>query len=144
QQTSRFRLVSEAPAHASQRLERLAETFAAAAGQRADRSMMLWARRDPRIAPRVTRVLKRRLDYVASLLREHGLTTDEAQWRAQVIAFAYMGWLDRAAPSAATQAETRDWMRRLTALALAPSAERPRRRREPPAPTAAARRRKAR
>ena len=120
QQSSWFRLESERSDGAAERLERLAETFAAAAGQRADRAIARWAKRDPRIAARVAPVLARRLAYVAGLLRGTGLPAGEAAWRAQVVSFAYMGWLDRVGAEGVSKRAARVWIRRLTALALAP------------------------
>jgi AcrR family transcriptional regulator len=119
-QSGWFRLESERSDRASEKLERLAEAFAAAAGQKADRAMMRWAQADPRIAPRVSVVLKRRLAYVAELLSAHGLPLAEATWRAQVISFAFMGWLERTGPAGPSKPALRAWLRRLIALALAP------------------------
>jgi AcrR family transcriptional regulator len=126
-QSSGFRLESERSSRAAERLERLAETYAAAAGQRADLAIMRWAARDPRIRARVSRVLERRLHHVAGLLEAHGHPAGEAAWRAQVIAYAYMGWLDRAGPTGVTKRAALEWMRRLIALALAPAGARPHR-----------------
>ena len=122
QRSGWFRLESERPASASERLERLAEAFAAAAGQKADRAMMRWARTDPRVARRVTKVLRRRLSYVAELLRAHGLPASEATWRAQVISYAFMGWLERSGPGGASKRATAKWLSQLVSLALAPRA----------------------
>ena len=122
-----FRLESGRSGGAAERLERLAGTYAAAAGQRADLAIMRWATREPRIRARVSRALERRLHYVASLLEAHGHSAGEAAWRAQVISYAYMGWLDRAGPAGVTKRAALEWMRRLIALALAPALARPQR-----------------
>jgi hypothetical protein len=89
---------------------------------------MRWAQRDRSIAARVAEVLRRRLGYVASLLRAHGFDAAEAAWRAEVVAFAYMGWIDRAGIAEVSKAAARRWMRRLIALALTPAARGPLRR----------------
>jgi AcrR family transcriptional regulator len=83
-----FRLESDRKDLPRERLEFLVEAFTGAAGHRADRSMLRWAQGDPRIAQRVSRVLKRRLRYVSDLLRAHGLPAGEAVWRGKVISFA--------------------------------------------------------
>jgi AcrR family transcriptional regulator len=121
-QTSWFRLESEAARSPAARLERLGEVFAAAAGHAADRAMMRWAQRDAKIAARVTGILRRRGAYVATLLRMHGLAEEEAAWRAEVISFAYMGWLNRVGVASMSQRAVREWTARLVALALAPTA----------------------
>lgn len=54
-----------------------------------------WARRDERVAARVTVIDKRRQTFIADVLEDVGFSPDSAGTWAEIALLVYLGWIDR-------------------------------------------------
>lgn len=54
-----------------------------------------WARRDGRVAVRVTAIEKRRQTFIANVLEDVGFSSDAAAVWAEIAMLVYLGWVDR-------------------------------------------------
>jgi AcrR family transcriptional regulator len=62
---------------------------------RLESAMRTWARRDDRIATRISAIEKKRIAHIASVLRAIGFAAGAAESWAEMILLVYLGWLDR-------------------------------------------------
>jgi AcrR family transcriptional regulator len=54
-----------------------------------------WANQDSAVAERVSKIEQERIQYLAKLYSEAGFASSEAQVRAEITYFVYLGWVDR-------------------------------------------------
>jgi AcrR family transcriptional regulator len=71
-----------------------------------EKAVRTWAAIDPKARAAVQAIDRRRLDYVASLLKRSGLADDAARARAQILYWAFLGFAlsDQPLPQARQQA----------------------------------------
>jgi AcrR family transcriptional regulator len=62
---------------------------------RLESAMRTWARRDERIAVRITAIERKRTAHIASVLRAIGFAAPAAESWAEITLLVYLGWLDR-------------------------------------------------
>lgn len=60
-----------------------------------DTAIFQWANLDPMIRERVDQIEKRRVDYLTQILTESGHSSEEARYRADLLYFALLGYIDR-------------------------------------------------
>src|SRR5271167_1290411 len=81
-----------------------------------------WARRDERVAARISGIEKKRSAHVSSVLRDIGFAPEAAESWAEVALLVYLGWLDRATRDLEFQVSGRGLSQFLSDLILAASA----------------------
>jgi AcrR family transcriptional regulator len=62
---------------------------------RLEAAMRTWARRDDRIAVRISAIENKRIAHIASVLRAIGFAANAAESWAETTLLVYLGWLDR-------------------------------------------------
>jgi AcrR family transcriptional regulator len=86
----------DADSRAAVRWARFVERSADYERARLEAALRDWARRDARIASRITAIEKKRGAHIASVLRDVGFTPAAADSWAEVALLVYLGWVDRA------------------------------------------------
>jgi AcrR family transcriptional regulator len=82
-----------------------------------------WARRDERVALRVTEVEKRRVRVIANILVDVGFARDAADSWSEMVCLVYSGWLDRSARDGEFRLAGKGLGELLSELVLAASAK---------------------
>lgn len=82
-----------------------------------------WARRDERVARRVTQIERRKADVVANVLADIGFTKEDAVSWAEMVCLFHLGWLDRIARDGEFREAGRSLGEFLSDLVLAASAK---------------------
>jgi AcrR family transcriptional regulator len=106
---------------AAARWARFVEHCADRSLARMESALRSWARRDERVASRISLIEKRRAQHIASVLRDIGFTPALADSWAQIALLVYLGWLDRATRDQDFQANGRSLSESLSDLILAAS-----------------------
>jgi AcrR family transcriptional regulator len=88
---------------------------------RLEAALRAWARRDERVAARISSIEKKRTKHVASVLRDIGFTPELADSWAEIALLVYLGWLDRATRDLEFQVVGRSLSESLSDLILAAS-----------------------
>ena len=89
---------------------------------RREAALRAWARRDERVAARISGIEKKRSAHVSSVLRDIGFAPAAAESWAEVALLVYLGWLDRATRDLEFQVSGRGLSQFLSDLILAASA----------------------
>ena len=84
--------------------------------------MRAWARRDERVAARISGIEKKRSAHVSSVLRDIGFAPVAAESWAELALLVYLGWLDRVTRDLEFQFSGRALSEFLSDLILAASA----------------------
>jgi AcrR family transcriptional regulator len=88
---------------------------------RVEAALRAWARRDERVASRISSIEKKRTKHIASVLRDIGFTPELAESWAEIALLVYLGWLDRATRDLEFQVAGRSLGESLSDLILAAS-----------------------
>jgi AcrR family transcriptional regulator len=88
---------------------------------RLEAALRAWARRDERVATRISAIEKKRAKHIASVLRDIGFTPELAESWAEIALLVYLGWLDRATRDLEFQVSGRSLSESLSDLILAAS-----------------------
>jgi AcrR family transcriptional regulator len=91
------------------------------AAARVEAALRAWARRDERVASRISSIEKKRTKHIASVLRDIGFTPELAESWAEIALLVYLGWLDRATRDLEFQVAGRSLSESLSDLILAAS-----------------------
>jgi AcrR family transcriptional regulator len=108
--------------HAAARWARFVEHCADLSLARLEAALRAWARRDERVAARISGIEKKRSAHVSSVLRDIGFAPEAAESWAEVALLVYLGWLDRATRDLEFQVSGRGLSQFLSDLILAASA----------------------
>lgn len=106
---------------AAARWARFVEHCADPSLARLESALRSWARRDERVASRIQVIEKRRVQHIASVLRDTGFSPPLAESWAQIALLVYLGWLDRATRDVEFQVNGRSLSESLSDLILAAS-----------------------
>lgn len=106
---------------AAARWARFIEHCADPARARLEASLRAWARRDERVASRISGIEKKRAKHIASVLRDIGFTQELAESWAEIALLVCLGWLDRATRDLEFQISGRSLSESLSDLILAAS-----------------------
>ncbi|MFZ0885597.1 MAG: TetR/AcrR family transcriptional regulator [Candidatus Acidiferrales bacterium] len=106
---------------AAARWAQFIEHCADPARARLEAALRAWARRDERIASRVSAIEKKRAKHIASVLHDIGFTPELAESWAEIALLVYLGWLDRATRDLEFQVSGRSLSESLSDLILAAS-----------------------
>jgi AcrR family transcriptional regulator len=82
-----------------------------------------WARRDERVAERVTAIEKRKARLIADVLSDVGFAPEAAESWAEMVGLVYLGWLDRTARDGEFRNASRGLGEFLSDLVLAASSK---------------------
>ena len=107
---------------AAARWARFVEHCADLSRARLEAALRAWARRDERVAARISGIEKKRSAHVSSVLRDIGFAPEAAESWAEVALLVYLGWLDRATRDLEFQVSGRGLSQFLSDLILAASA----------------------
>jgi AcrR family transcriptional regulator len=88
---------------------------------RLEAALRAWARRDERVAARISSIEKKHTKHIASVLRDIGFTPELADSWAEIALLVYLGWLDRATRDLEFQVAGRSLSESLSDLILAAS-----------------------
>ena len=88
---------------------------------RVEAALRAWARRDERVASRISSIEKKRTKHIASVLRDIGFTPELAESWAEIALLVYLGWLDRATRDLEFQVAGRSLSESLSDLIFAAS-----------------------
>jgi AcrR family transcriptional regulator len=88
---------------------------------RLEAALRAWARRDERVASRISSIERKRAKHIASVLRDIGFTPELAESWAEIALLVYLGWLDRATRDLEFQVTGRSLSESLSDLILAAS-----------------------
>jgi AcrR family transcriptional regulator len=88
---------------------------------RLEAALRAWARRDERVASRISSIEKKRSKHIASVLRDIGFAPDLAESWAEIALLVYLGWLDRATRDLEFQVSGRSLSESLSDVILAAS-----------------------
>jgi AcrR family transcriptional regulator len=86
---------SRAQRGARPRLERFVALVREVRGRIPESAIFMWAREDTKVARRVKRVERARIDFLASVLEAMDIPTEEAELRAELAYLAFVGMADR-------------------------------------------------
>ncbi len=106
---------------AAARWARFIEHCADPSRARVEAALRAWARRDERVAARISAVEKKRAQHIASVLHDIGFTPELAESWAEIALLVYLGWLDRATRDLEFQVTGRSLSESLSDLILAAS-----------------------
>jgi AcrR family transcriptional regulator len=107
---------------AAARWARFVEHCADLSCARREAALRAWARRDERVAARISGIEKKRSAHVSNVLRDIGFAPEAAESWAEVALLVYLGWLDRATRDLEFQVSGRGLSQFLSDLILAASA----------------------
>ncbi|MGA6959662.1 MAG: hypothetical protein WBY38_09655, partial [Candidatus Acidiferrales bacterium] len=88
---------------------------------RLEAALRAWARRDERVAARISSIEKKRSKHIAGVLRDIGFTPELAESWAEIALLVYLGWLDRSTRDSEFQTTGRSLSESLSDLILAAS-----------------------
>jgi AcrR family transcriptional regulator len=108
--------------HAAARWARFVEHCADLSLARLEAALRAWARRDDRVAARISGIEKKRSAHVSSVLRDIGFAPDAAESWGELALLVYLGWLDRATRDLEFQVSGRGLSQFLSDMILAASA----------------------
>jgi AcrR family transcriptional regulator len=106
---------------AAARWARFIEHCADPSRARLEAALRAWARRDERVAARISAIEKKRAKHIASVLHDIGFTLELAESWAEIALLVYLGWLDRATRDLEFQVTGRSLSESLSDVILAAS-----------------------
>lgn len=119
-QTQRVIDQSDVESSPARRIERLFHLVADTVNGRLDAAVHAWARKEPRVAARVSAVEVQRTEYLTRQFAACGFPLNEAQQRARIAYMVYLGWVDWGSRNAASRSTSSSLAQLLVRLLLTP------------------------